>query len=265
MIEGDSEHSGLVCAYGSLVAIQKAEDSICVDDAFVVIGTNSNDITGMEGERPTSPIEVTTEKTDYYDGEVVNIEGRVPALTNGHEVNIIVKDADGKTFTKIKSKPTDDNTFATSFSIPSYSKLFPVGKWSISVSYAIWVTKVDFNVLREKVPMNSVTVSEPEISGTASNIDIKVGDKVTITSEIKNEEQRELSVYYIVQVEDNSNATVMLDWFSRIIGKNETVELFASWTPELEGEYTVQTFVWNDIVNPIPLSTVRDAQLIVLK
>ena len=40
LIEGKSERAGLVCAYGPLIALQKAEDAVCVDDAFVVVGKN---------------------------------------------------------------------------------------------------------------------------------------------------------------------------------------------------------------------------------
>jgi len=38
LIEGKSENSGQVCAYGQLIGIRKAEDAVCVDNAFVVIG-----------------------------------------------------------------------------------------------------------------------------------------------------------------------------------------------------------------------------------
>jgi len=37
LIEGKSENSGRVCAYGPLIALQKAEDAVCVVNAFVAI------------------------------------------------------------------------------------------------------------------------------------------------------------------------------------------------------------------------------------
>lgn len=221
---------------------------------------------GMEGERPKSPIEVATDKIDYYTGEIVNVNGNVPALTNGHEVNIIVKDANGGTFTKLRIKPTDDNGFATSFKIPSYSKLFPVGEWTISVSYAIWATKMHINVLAgEKVSTNPLTVSMLQISAAALNGEIKVGEEIAITTEVKNELQRERQVFYIVQVSDNSDTTVMLHWVSKIIPGKETVRLSISWIPDLEGKYTVHTFLWSDMVNPTPLSAAQSTELTVAR
>lgn len=38
LTEGKSEKSGQVCAYGPLIAIQKAEDALCVKNVLVVIG-----------------------------------------------------------------------------------------------------------------------------------------------------------------------------------------------------------------------------------
>jgi len=38
LIEGKSENSGQVCAYGPLIAIQKVEDALCVKNVLVVIG-----------------------------------------------------------------------------------------------------------------------------------------------------------------------------------------------------------------------------------
>jgi hypothetical protein len=37
IFEGKTENSGKVCAYGSMIGIQNAEEAVCVDDAFVVI------------------------------------------------------------------------------------------------------------------------------------------------------------------------------------------------------------------------------------
>ena len=37
LAKGKSEHSGQVCVYGPLIAIQKAEDAVCVDKSLVVI------------------------------------------------------------------------------------------------------------------------------------------------------------------------------------------------------------------------------------
>ena len=42
LVEGSSENSGKVCAYGPLLAIEEAQDAVCVD-ALVVIGSMDNE------------------------------------------------------------------------------------------------------------------------------------------------------------------------------------------------------------------------------
>lgn len=212
--------------------------------------------TEMQGARPESPINVITDKTDYYAGEMVKIQGSVPVLTNGHEVNVIVKDANGKTFAKLRVKPTSDSKFAASFQIPLYDKLFAKGIWAINVGYAIWGAKVEINVLvGEKPVVFSVTISKPQLVMTSNNtIDMRVGDKVMIISEIKNNEERDQRVFYIVQVKDDVGTTVLLTWLTRTFSANEVSRLSVTWVPELEGEYNVETFAWGDIKTPTPLS-----------
>lgn len=219
----------------------------------------------MQGERPKSPIAVTTDKTDYYTGEVVKIEGRLPAITDGNEVNIIVKDANGKTFTKLRIKPAPDNKFAASFQIPLYDKLFPTGKWTINIGYAIWAAKVDINVLAgEKRPVYSVTISKPElVTPSAATKNIRVGDKVMIISEVKNNEERDQRIFYIVQVKDDLGRTVLLDWRTGTLSAKEIAKFSVTWMPELEGKYTLQTFTWDDIGNPTPLSPSQSVSLTV--
>ena len=241
---------------------------ICILVLFFNLGLYSyTSAADMQDERPKSPISVTTDKTDYYTGEVVKIEGRVPAITNGNEVNIIVKDANGKTFTKLRIKPAPDNKFAALFQIPLYDKLFPTGKWTVNISYAIWAAKVDINVLAgEKRPVYSVTISKPElVTPSAPTRDIRVGDEVMIMSQIKNNEERDQLIFYIVQVKDDVGTTVLLNWLTRTLGAKEMARFSLTWMPELEGEYTLETFAWDDIRSPTPLSPSQSASLTVTR
>lgn len=221
----------------------------------------------MQGERPQSPIEVTTDKTDYYSGEVVKIEGRVPQLTDGREVNIIVKDANGDTFTKLKAKPTSDNSFTASFQIPLFNKLFHAGKWTINIGYAIWATRVDINVFAaEKPAIYSVTISKPQLVITPpSTMNIRVGDDVMVVSEVKNNAEKDQHVFYIVKIRDDLGTTVFLNWSGGTLKTNETAKFSVTWMPELEGKYRLETFVWDDIRNPTPLSPSQNVSLTVAR
>ncbi|MGH9923018.1 MAG: hypothetical protein ACRD38_09725, partial [Nitrososphaerales archaeon] len=144
--------------------------------------------------------------------------------------------------------------FEASFQIPPYDKLFPTGKWTINIGYAIWAAKLEINVLvGEEITNHSVTISNPEFV-TSNTEEMRVGDEVLITSEITNNEETDKQVYYIVQIEDIFGATVLLDWFTRTLASRETAEFSVTWVPESEGEYKLEIFVWDDIIAPTPLS-----------
>ena len=227
---------------------------ICILILLGNLALHSYASTVMQGERPESPIDVITDKTDYYTGDTVKIKGSVPTLENGHEVNVIVKDANGETFTKLRVKPTDDSKFEASFQIPSFDKLFPKGIWTINIGYAIWAAKLEINVsVGEKITNHSVTISNLEFV-TSNAGEMRVGDEVTITSQITNNEERNKRIYYIVQIEDMFGATIFLDWFTRTLGSKESAEFSVIWVPESIGEYEVEIFAWDDINAPTPLT-----------
>jgi len=207
----------------------------------------------MQGERPESPISATTDKSNYFTGEIVKIRGSVPVLNNGHEVNVIVKDANGGTFTKLRVKPTSDSKFEASFQIPPYDKLFPTGRWTISIGYAIWAAKIEINILAgEKTTVYSVTISKPEL--VTNMQEIRAGDEVVIVSDVKNNEEKEQRIFYIVKIEDVLGSTIFLDWSTRTLGVQETAKFSVTWVPALHGEYTLEIFAWDDIKTPTPLS-----------
>jgi len=217
-------------------------------------------------ERPKSPIYVITDKTDYYAGEMVKIEGRAPTLTDGREVNIIVKDANGGTFTKLRIKPIDSK-FVASFHIPFYYKLLPLGKWTIEVSYALWVARVDIIVLAgEQKALHSISISKPELTNLSEPArDIRVGHKVMRISEVRNNAERYQRIFYIVQVKDDLGTTILLNWVIKTLAAKEKIKLSTTWTPELQGKYTAEIFTWDDINGPTPLSLSQSVNLTVAK
>ena len=212
----------------------------------------------MQGERPRSPIVVNTDKTDYYTGETVKIIGSVPALENGHEVNIIVKDANGGTFTKLRVKPYSDRNFTASFQIPSYDKLFPTGKWTISIGYAIWAAKLEINVfVGEKKFEYPITISDPEFIAHTPLRDLMVGDEVFIITDVKNNTPNTESFVYLVLIRDGFGLTALLDWTEGSLPPNEATGASALWVPEQSGKYQAEVFFWSDLNKPSALSDSR--------
>lgn len=231
---------------------------ICMLALFCTLALQSYGSSDMQGERPRSPIVVNTDKTDYYTGEIVKIIGSVPALENGHEVNIIVKDANGGTFTKLRVKPDSDRNFTASFQIPSYDKLFPTGKWAIKIGYAIWATKVDINILAdEKKSLYPIAISEPMFTAHTPIRDSMVGDEVFIITEVNNNTPNAESFFYLVLIRDGFGLTALLDWTEGSLPPNEARRASILWVPEQSGKYQAEVFFWSDLNKPSPLSESR--------
>jgi len=207
-------------------------------------------------ERPKSPIIVSTDKTDYYTGETVRIEGHLPTVTDGHEVNVIVKDADGVTFTKLRIKPAD-NKFVASFQILAYDKLLPIGKWTINIGYSIWAAKMDINVLGEKKFVHPLTTSEPEVIAHTPIRDLMVGDEVFIVTEVKNNTPITNDFVYLVLIKDEFGLTAFLEWVEGFISSNESIQASELWIPEQSGKYQAEVFFWSNLNEPTPLSESR--------
>lgn len=59
---------------------------------------------------------------------------------------------------------------------------------------------------------------------------------------------------YIVQIKDDQDLTVLLSWISGESAPAQTFTPSLSWTPEKLGQYTIDIFVWEDLVNHNALS-----------
>ncbi|MGH9910433.1 MAG: hypothetical protein ACRD32_07305, partial [Nitrososphaerales archaeon] len=112
----------------------------------------------------------------------------------------------------------------------------------------------------------SVTVSKPELVITPPfTMNIRVGDDVMIVSEVKNNAEKDQRVFYIVKIRNELGTTVFLNWSGGALKTNETAKFSVTWMPELEGKYRLDTFVWDDISKPTPLSPSQNVSLTVAR
>jgi len=54
-------------------------------------------------------------------------------------------------------------------------------------------------------------------------------------------------------VKDSDGFTVALPWISGNIGPQQSVSVAVPWTPDKAGEYTIEIFVWQSVLKPVPL------------
>ncbi|MFQ5940099.1 MAG: FxLYD domain-containing protein [Nitrososphaerales archaeon] len=80
-------------------------------------------------------------------------------------------------------------------------------------------------------------------------------ERAWIKSVLKSESSMEQDFTYIVQIKDKDGFSVELKWINGVLEPHMSLTQSISWTPDDEGIYFAEIFVWHGMENPIPLST----------
>lgn len=90
-----------------------------------------------------------------------------------------------------------------------------------------------------------------------------IGQKINFVTDISNNDQMSQSYSYIMQVKDENNKVVDLQWVDGTVdpAKKKTLEIV--WEPKISAKYTIEIFVWDGINSGIPLTTKTEYHLAV--
>lgn len=96
------------------------------------------------------------------------------------------------------------------------------------------------------------------INAAGISIDVaQVGQQVSISGQFTNQQETAQTYAYIVQVTDENEVVTDISWQRGTLSSGSTAEVSTLWTPEEQGTYKVQIFVWDGISStPEPLSEV---------
>ena len=81
-----------------------------------------------------------------------------------------------------------------------------------------------------------------------------LGQQLQVAAEIKNKQDYDQLFVYIVQVKDSQGIVVGLSWTKGSITINQKLGVSQFWSPTEPDTYTIETFVWRSIDNPLPLA-----------
>lgn len=106
--------------------------------------------------------------------------------------------------------------------------------------------------VKEEVKVDPYSISEPRVVSLLGKpvSSIAVEQPVLIQTTLTNNLDEEQLFTYIVQVKDEDEFTAMLTWIKGNINAKRTFNPGISWTPESEGDYTIEIFVWKSIDEP---------------
>ena len=83
---------------------------------------------------------------------------------------------------------------------------------------------------------------------------INVNQQIQISADITNHQEKSQNFVYLIQIKNESNYVVSLGWISGQLSPNQKLSPSLSWTPDKEGEFIAEIFVWEGLQNHSALS-----------
>jgi hypothetical protein len=131
------------------------------------------------------------------------------------------------------------------------------------MSYTLYAESDQFST----TPFGMLSIGNPETGGKVGTSGLTLVDqqgnpmgKVApnergwIRSELKSMLSVEQRFAYIVQIKDQNGFPVELKWIDGTLEPKMSLSPSISWTPDREGIYVAEIFVWESMDNPVPLS-----------
>ncbi len=119
---------------------------------------------------------------------------------------------------------------------------------------------------REKIPtQQKIEITDTRFTDHTGRIlqQINAEQRVTISSVIQNRMSANQQYSYIVQVKDSYGFTVALSWISGSVKPQRSANVAVPWTPDKSGEYTIEIFLWQNLLKPVPLLAKQEINVIV--
>ncbi|MFQ5970467.1 MAG: FxLYD domain-containing protein [Nitrososphaerales archaeon] len=91
--------------------------------------------------------------------------------------------------------------------------------------------------------------------GNDPALNVKVGEQIQLQSSVKNNLDKKQQFVYLLQIKDSKGATVMLSWIEGQMPPMESIDAILSWTPESNGIYTMQIFLWESLTYKSTMSS----------
>lgn len=78
--------------------------------------------------------------------------------------------------------------------------------------------------------------------------------QIQIVGSITNEQNFNQQFIYLIQVKDQNDSVVSISWISGQLSAAQDLNVSQSWLPKKTGTFFIETYVWDSLENPVPLS-----------
>ena len=89
------------------------------------------------------------------------------------------------------------------------------------------------------------------------------GEQIQIVGTVTNDHTFTQKFVYFFQVKDDSNSVESISWIQGELSTQKNLDVSQSWIPKKSGTYTIETFVWNSLNDPIALSPSMSTSIVV--
>lgn len=83
---------------------------------------------------------------------------------------------------------------------------------------------------------------------------VNVNQQIQISTDITNAQIESQDFVYLVQIKDKAGLVISLGWIGGQLTPYQKLSPSLSWTPENDGEYLIEIFVWEELRNQQALS-----------
>ncbi|MDH5463036.1 MAG: hypothetical protein OEY17_00630 [Nitrosopumilus sp.] len=169
-------------------------------------------------------------------------------------------------------------TISLSQTLPSSgNRLYALPGDKLSAKYADYTLPKPFSK-SDHLEIETFAVVDSSISSTErlTNLPITFSDifankmdsfsantPLQIVGTIQNDQEYKQKFVYLFQVKNANNSVDSISWVQGELSSKQRLDVSQSWVPEKSGIYRIETFVWNSLNDPIPLSNLTSTSITV--
>jgi hypothetical protein len=127
----------------------------------------------------------------------------------------------------------------------------------LGILIILLIMTISFSPAFASTELQRASINEPRLEnafGIHIVDNINVHQQIQISANITNHQEKSQNFVYLVQIKNESGYVVSLGWISGQLTPNQKLSPSLSWTPDKEGKFTAEIFVWEGLQNHNALS-----------
>jgi hypothetical protein len=119
------------------------------------------------------------------------------------------------------------------------------------------IMTISFSPAFASTELQRASINDPRLEnafGLHIADNINVNQQIQISADITNHQEKSQNFVYLIQIKNENNYVVSLGWISGQLSPNQKLSPSLSWTPDTEGKFIAEIFVWSGIANHSALS-----------